>query len=310
MFELPYQTTFCIKLYKNLDTLASKIRLGGLQMTYPEMFNSAKKPFKGLYFVTPHQEHSDVPVFTQYLNIGNDQQPKLLIDGRQYLREDRASGLLKSIADNDWHFQSVRMALNLKLLDEGNSFFMGLGDIPARVFGRWISGMLTSKYQLSIESQICALVVATYYYYAMVNPEIREGGTEAREMLVTNVSRVTGAVPDMVFNLLEDLGPLRSIEDLCYALSNNTQQQRTGAIKYQDLIMLLSTSWFGINARENVAISLEHLPTFVAMVFMGLSSSNHKKTVIAQRALSSGRPNEIKSFTDLIFRLSSEYLYK
>lgn len=310
MFDLPYQTTFCTKLYKNLDTLGSKIRLGGLELSYPEMFNTAKKSFKGLVFVTPYEEHSDIPAFTQYINIGNAEMPKLLIDGRQYLREDRSTGHLKSIAENDWLLQSTRMTLNLKLLSEGSSFFMGLGDLPARVFGRWISGILTSKYQLPIESQICALVVSTYYYCAMINPELKQAGSEAREMLVTRVSQITGAVPDMVFDILEDLGPLGNVEDLCNALSENTRQQRTGTIKYQDLIMLLSSSWFGINARENVAISLEHLPTFVAMVYMGLVSSSHKKTVIAQRALTAGRSNEIKSFAELIFRLSSEYLAK
>ena len=308
MFDLPYDTTFATRMYKNLDTLKSKIRMGGLHLKYPEMSTNAKRSYKGMFFVTPSPEHRDVPAFTQYLNTGTPTKPSLILDGRQYLREDRNTGAFKTIADNDWSLQSTRMALNIKLLETNSGMFLGFGDLPARVFGRWISGILTAKFQLSVESQIRASIICTYYYYAMINPELRGVNQEAREMFAINVSRVTGAVPDMVYLVLSELGPLNSILDLCSALSNNTGQQRTGEIKYQDLILLLSTSWFGINHRENVAISLEHLPTFIAIVFMALTSGTHKKTVIAQRALTAGRPNEIKSFIELVWNTNTEQL--
>ncbi len=306
MFDLPYETTFATRMYKNLDTLKSKIHMGGLHLNYPQMGTSAGRLYSGMEFVTPSPDHRDVPAFTQYLNVGSKEQPKLILDGRQYLREDRSTGAFKMIASNDWTLQLTRMALNLKQLENNSGIFMGFGDLPARVFGRWISGILTAKFQLSVESQIRALIISTYYYYAMINPELRGVNQEAREMFAINVSRVTGAVPDMIYLVLSELGPLSSILDLCTALSNNTGQQRTGEIKYQDLILLLTSSWFGINSRENVAISLEHLPTFISIVFMALTSGTHKKTVIAQRALTAGRPVEIKTFIESVFNVTSE----
>lgn len=307
MFLMPYDTTVASKLYKNLDDIKAKLRMADLELSFPNTVLNSGKILENIYHTTPYNEHMDIPGFTQYLNIEKNGAMKLVFDGRPYLRLDRVTNQLKVIAENDWQFQAVRMALNAKLLESDTSMFMGFGNIPVITFSRWVSGILTARYNLGIESQMAISVISALYYLAMIKPDLREPG-EARELEVTNLSKITGVNPDFIFSVIDNLGTMSNLESLCHELSHNAHQQRTGVLKVQDLILLLSSSWFGVNARENVAISLEHLPTFVALVYMALTSNMYRRVVLAQRAMTAGRDRDQKVFTDAVFRLVSDQI--
>lgn len=307
MFTLPYETTVASKLYKNLDELQSKIRKANLELAFPRMEFTRNRFFNEIRYTTPHNEHMDIPTFTQYLNIGTDKEPMFVLDGRSYLRMNKHTEEIKVVGESDWTFQAIRMALNLKEFKDGSSFYMGLGNVPAITFARWISGLLTARYNLSIESQMAINVICALYYLAMINPSLRVS-TETRELELHKISQITGVDPDFAISVIEEIENLSNIEDLCHAISNHSRQSRTGQMKTQDLLMMLTSSWFGINARENIAIALEHLPTFNALVYMSLTSSLYRKSILAQRALSAGRDRDQKSYTDIIFRIVNDYL--
>jgi hypothetical protein len=245
-------------------------------------------------------------MFTQYIDIGSQGEPKLLIDGRQYFKYDARQGTYRLAANNDWSFQCIRMALNTRLLKGDDSMFSRLGDIPAKVFTRWVSGPLVTKFGLTIESQMALWVICAYYYYAMCMPELQDANQEARQQFASVVSRITGVPPDFVINVILDVGPLKNADDLAEAMSTKSYQERTGKLKFQDLFLLLSNSWFGTNSRENVGVALEHLPTYIAMLYMAVGDRSYRKTVLSQRADTVARPHELKGFTDMVFRQVSE----
>lgn len=305
MFSLPYQTTIC-GMYTKLDQLLSKVRRAALELPFPEVKTPADYTLDNAHFVTPRQEHEEIPNFTQYVNIGEPNHPNLLIDGRQYMKYDIKTGLFKLVSVNDWSFQCVRLALNLKLLTSDETMFSRMGDLPAKVFHRWVSGALITKYNLGLESQMALYVIAAYYYYAMCNSELRPADFEARSQFAPIVSRITGVPPDFVLDVIEQVGKLENGTDLIVAMSTKSRQERTGELKFSDLFLLLSNSWFGANSRENVGVALEHLPTYIAMLYMGIADRSYRRTVITQRAESLARGQELKQFTDIVFRMVNE----
>lgn len=307
MVTLPYQTKICsIYPQSQLDKLRREVSKAQLSVPFPQVKTSAGHLLKNCFMVTPLPEHEDIPLFTQYVDIGTVNEPKLLIDGRQYFKLEPRSGTYRLVANNDWTFQCIRLALNSRLLKGDESMFSRLGDVPAKVFSRWVTGPLISKFGLPIESQMAMFVIAAYYYYAMCIPELQEADPAKREEFAPVVSRVTGIPPDTVINTIIEVGNLSNAEDLAFALSTKSFQERTGTLQYKDLFVLLANSWFGINARENVGVALEHLPTYIAMLYMSIADRSYRKTVITQRADTVARPHELKSFTDLVFRQVSE----
>lgn len=310
MYLLPYQTNICSMYSQSLlDKIRREAIKAELSLPFPQVTTPAGILVKDCYFVTPSPEHEDIPMFTQYIDLGQPNKPRLLIDGRRYFKYESRSGTYRLVANNDWAFECIRMALNISTLTGDETIFSRLGDVPAKVFNRWVSGPLITRYQLSIESQQAAYVVAAYYYYAMIIPELGKADAPLREEFTSVVSRITGVPPDFVGDCIAQVGDLNNANDLAKALSVNTYQLRTGELKFKDIFLLLANSWFGNNARENVGVALEHMPTFIAMLYMGIADRSYRKTVITQRAEIVARPNELKSFTDLTFGvISQQYL--
>lgn len=310
MFSLPYQTTIC-SMYTKLDQLLPKVRRAALDLEFPVVKTPAGYTLDNAHFATPRQEHEDIPTFTQYINIGEPDKPNLLIDSRQYMKYDPKTGLYKINGVNDWSFQCVRMALNLQLLKADETIFSRLGDLPAKVFHRWISGALITKYNLEIESQMALFVISAYYFYAMCNYELQAEDITVRTQFVPIISRITGVPPDFVLDIIETVGPLRNASDLALELSTKSRQARTGTLKFTDLYLLVSNSWQGVNARENVGVALEHMPTYISMVYMAIADRSYRQTVITKRAETLARGQELKIFTDLVFKLvNSQYVEK
>lgn len=308
MYLLPYQTTIC-GMYTQLDKLTSKVRRAALDLEFPVVKTPADYTLDKAHFVTPREEHEDVPTFTQYIDIGEPNKPNLLIDGRQYMKYDIKTGLYRLVSINDWSFQCIRLALNLKLLKSDDTIFSRLGDLPAKVFHRWVSGAMITKYNLPLESQMALFVITTYYFYAMCNYELQSEDNTARNEFAPIVSRITGVPPDFVLDIIETVGPLRNATDLAIAMSTRSRQERTGELKFADLYLLLQNSWQGVNARENVGVALEHMPTYIAMVYMSIATRSYRGTIITKQAEAVARGQDLKIFTDLVFKMvNSQYV--
>lgn len=303
---MPYDTTIC-RIYKGLaPKLKTYIDRAQIHLPLPMVFTPSGELINNCYFVSPQDSHEEVPSFTQYVNVGNQESPKLVIDSRQYMRYDERFGTYKLIANNDWTFQCIRMALNEQLLLNGVMVFNRLTDLPAKVFHRWVSGALVHRFGLNIESQMVLYVITAYYYYAMLNPELVEPDEETRISYANNISRVTGVPINYVLDTIADMGQLGSAEDLVTEIAKSARSVSVEKLNFSELYALLSSSWFGTNARENVGVALEHLPTYIAMLYMAVSDRSYRKSVITQRAESVSRGNDIKAFVDLVFNAVSQ----
>lgn len=305
MVLLPYQTKIC-SLYPQatLDKIRREAAKAELSLPFPPVKTPNGVVIKDCYFVTPSPEHEDIPKFTQYIDLGQPNKPRLLIDGRNHFKYEPRSGTYRLVANNDWSFECIRLSLNISTLTGDETLFSRLGDVPAKVFNRWVSGPLTTRYQLPIESQMALYVITTYYYYAMLMPELGEANPATREQFAPTISRITGVPPDFVIDVINEVGDLNNVDDLVYAMSTKSRQERTGELKFKDLYLLLANSFFA--RREDVGVALEHLPTYIAMLYMAVADRSYRKTVIMQRAETVARPHELKSFTDLTFKMVTE----
>ena len=115
MVILPYQTTLG-RLFKP-DDYARAIRRAEISLSLPPMQTVSNETLLDTGYVTPREEHEDIPNFAHIINLGNDSSPLLVVDGRQYMRYDERTGITRLIAANDWQLQCVRVALTLKLME-------------------------------------------------------------------------------------------------------------------------------------------------------------------------------------------------
>lgn len=308
MLTLPYQTTLCRGLYppEGLARVMNAVRRADLEFPLPRVKTPSGNVLSHAVFVTPRDEHKDVPSFTQFMNMGDDLKPKLVIDARPYMRWDQRSDTYRLTAENDYAFQATRMALTLRLMEGDLQVFSRLGDIPAKTFVRWITVQLATNFALPLETQIAVSIVCGYYYYGLVTGGGGLAEADERHRLAPMVARATMAPLNTVLDYAERIQPMPDASALAQQLSEHTGTIRLRDIKYADLYKLLAASWSGHNARENVGAALEHLPTFIAMVFCALDERSYRKTVMARRAETAGRQPDQKVFTTNVFRLVAD----
>jgi hypothetical protein len=309
MLTLPYQTTLCRGLYPepSLERTLNAIRRADLDYPLPRVKTPAGNLLAGAVFITPRDEHQDVPSFTQFLNMGDAVNPKLVIDARPYMRWEPRSDTYRLTAENDYTFQCIRMALTLRLMDGDLRVFNRLGDVPAKIFVRWITVQLASSFNLPLDTQIAVSIICGYYYYGMVNGAESLASVDERHRLAPMISRATMAPLNTVLDYAERIGPMPDASALARELAEHAGTIRLNAIKYADVYKLLAASWGGHNGRENVGVAMEHLPTFIAMAYSALDERSYRKTVLARRAETAGRPNDLKAFTDLVSRHVAEH---
>lgn len=301
MLTLPYQTSICAMYQAQLQPLANALARANIEFPLQPVVTPAGNTLRNAYFVSPRDEHEVVPSFTQFVNLGTDSQPKLVIDGRAYMRWDRRLDTYRLTAENDYSFQCSRLALTTLLMQGDQNLFRRLGDYPIKVFVRLITLRLAQQYNLPYEIQLNMAVIAAYYYYTQLSPE-RVMSVDERVQMAPFVARATLMPVQNVLEISDRLGPLTTANDLAIQLSTNAGSIRMGQLKFMDLYTMLAPSWVGVQARENVGVALEHIPTFIAMLYAALGERSYRSTVLTTRAQSVGRPADHNQFLEQVYR--------
>lgn len=308
MVTLPYQTT--LGRLSKPDEYVKEIKKAEITLSLPPIYTVMNETLHSTGYVTPREEHEDIPNFSHIVNLGDDRNPMLVVDGRQYMKYDERTGVTRLIAANDWQLQCVRVALNLKLLEDGYSSMARFTDFPAKVFMDWISGTLVSRYTLPPQSEMALRVIAALYYFSLYTPELAKPGHD-RLRAAPLIADLTRVPLDVVLMMVDpsvegSIGKMENADEFATALSTNSRSLAMGTLKFADLHTLLKSSWFGTNAAENVGIALEHLPTWLAILFTACSDRSYRKSKITERAERLSTGNVMRNFVDLVGRAVRE----
>ena len=307
MFLLPYETTTCQRLYKTASKdIINKIKRAELDLKLPAMQTPNKHPLKQAVYVSNAKDHDEIMGFTQYVNIGDAKESILAIDGRHYMTLDKDLGLERLVKTNDWRFQCVRLSLNNVLLKGDNEAFSRLTDLPCRLFFRWVSAILTKKYSLHVSVQTNLWVICCFYYMAMIYPDLRDPG-DARLLQMDVVADATGIALDTVSEIAQKLGKMHNAQDLCDNIVENAGTLQLGKLSDTALFILAGSSWYGVQGRENIQVAMEHIPTWIAIVFAAIDDRTYNKSDIAIRLESAARRGEKESFVDLVSNVIDKY---
>lgn len=304
MFTSPYQTTLIERRYQ-VDQLVLALQRANIEAPLEKMKTPLGNVIRDAYIVTPSSDYDHVPSFTQCVNIGKADSPKWVVDARPYMRNERHSGTYRLVAQNDYMFQCIRMALTLQVNQKDSDALLTLGKVPVVTFVRLITHALTNVYQLPLESQIQVSIICAYYYLLQCRSEKQI--TESENALLAQ--KITGMVSipvNTVMEIMTELNPMGNVRDLVDAIRQHSKSLRLKDFTFENLFMMVANTWIGVNSRENIGVALEHIPTWIALVYTALDEHSYRKTILAQRAQTAGKQIDIKYFIERTYRLVTE----
>lgn len=257
---------------------------------------------KNIYRLYSH-DLDDVPAFFHPI-LGRDRlDEKLILDLRQYTRLDRASGDYQFKLTNESSYHINRGLLNAIWIERDPFVLLNVSPLPMIIFSSWISENISRRFALDPKDQLSLAIFSAYYYYCLFSDN-DAFDDEDKNRIISSISRnLRCSSMDVIAVLDQTPYVITSIQHFCSELENVTSNIRLKNFNPTVLFQLLGGSWFGTNARELIAVSLEHPPTWIALVLSAFTERTYRNTILAKTAERKANRAAGDNFSRAIFNL-------
>ena len=315
MFIDPYATRYA-KQYKS-DRIKKQVAEALINNDVDQAFVNIAVPggiIENLSLLVHSDPGEDIEQFTQPLiinRLGNDH---VVLDGRPFITDAR--GVDKNLSDYRVRQHADFMLLIYRgvftdILVKGATDMSSAVHLTIKFFEHFITSTIVTRLNLRNDFDTQKrLSILCYLYYLIMSSEEKVSleDKRTREFLKLWIVRNLPYNAVDVDSVLENIDDMDSLEGFCANLYNATQNPRLKTMKADDLYTLVAGSWFGINAREIIGVALEHVPTFMALVYSSLTDRSFRKCVLASRITTFGDRNYRERSEECLRRLYLNYV--
>lgn len=310
--ETAYDTTACMsyKTQSIVDLISKAIVTGDVNIKTFTLSNQGHVVRVGL--VEGGNTNSDTipyfhhPIFVYDVTNTKEQDPIVFVDVRDYGIYNKPQGrfIVRNKIEYLW---SVKRALLNHFWTYGRKEpLRDLSLLPAAAFSSMIAESVGRRYALDMAQQTTMQVLSCYFYYCLF-----ESGKEMDE---TQLNRIVGAIArctkvqaTYIYEVVKDLPVIESLDDFCKYAKEKTESVSLTDFNTGILFSITGGNWFGTNARELVAVSLEHMPTWIMIVYGGVAESSYKRSALAKLLERLGKRHDSAAFAkNLITLLSTD----
>lgn len=321
MYQSAYDTTACVGF--RIDPLLNSITeefVGGNIENFTRLHTINAGETVGEIYGLFHPD-SNIRQFAHPIQVSDsktnvrqgEKTIRLFVDLRTCTRPVRiieAGRLPYSITDNgEYTFAVMRAKMQLYWMVYGEASLSPIGEFPGKIFCIWISETLSRNLGLSLEAQTAVRTVVADHYLNMFESKdsVSDDSVVGDNRRIKRIADLTDLPADFVIkNISNYPSPSRNIEEMVHNMTATTGGDRLSDLSTGSLIGVLARSWRGATGSEVVAVSLEHPPTFMAMVYASLTELSVKNTNLAKIALMKVRDSSAQSFLMGIQRIAKQ----
>jgi len=242
--------------------------------------------YRAVFITGKFSSEVDIPLFTHPITINNFQGKNFLVtDLRLFLGKWSWDTKIEDLVKNrtDFNFAKSRAMLNLIWLNEGPSVLKNNMAFSASVFSSVVSETISRAFALDFNDLITIGVLAEIYYYSLFL-ETESLSDDDKQKIVVHIIRSGKIKADYIYDILDRIEPMKDLSGFCLNVGKVVQNVRLNKFNSAILLSILSNSWYGINAKEIISVSLEHPPTWTALVYTALSEKTFKTSAIFKAA--------------------------
>jgi hypothetical protein len=297
MFISPYETTVCRN--HRVSDIVDQLKESLIQGEFESLGDNV---------AMVGEEHTDIKPFAHPMVIPNrGRTPTVVVDVRSSSRLDRATG--KLIGGTDFEYAKLRARLMADAWIQGNSKdLLNAGDYAVRIYARLMGENLGRRMNLTPETQMRLQVMAGQFFLNLFKENVDDVDEDERIGDAKRISRSIGfPVPD-VLSITEEMPPINTMQQFTDVVGEMGQSIRLSKLNPGLVYTMLGGIWFGANANENTAVSLEHPPTFAAMLYMTTVNRSYRKSILGQMIQRVDRRGELGDiYTRHIQRLVADH---
>lgn len=290
IFKTAYDTSVCSGF--RMQEVSEKLKAGVYSGAFRQLSVLLKNTDQTvmLYLLQGGNSSADVvPYFNHPFPVKGDQKDhhtgeaniNFAVDVRHFGKYNAPNETFVVRNRSEYMWNIRRALLNQLWRTERAEIFRDISTIPAAVYSSLISESIARRFALDPSEQAIIAVVACYYYHCLFSDE-KEFDEFTLNKIVGTIARVTRVPADKVFSIVDGMRVLTSLDDLCQACREKTASIRLEDFNLGVLVAVCSGTWFGTNARENLAVGLEHVPTWLMIVMASLNDATFKRSVLSK----------------------------
>jgi hypothetical protein len=255
--------------------------------------------YRPVFVLGKTASESNIPLFNHPLLLNTSSNLKYICsDMRQIVRANSEDGLENGIEiknKTEYTLNKARTAINMlwvsgRTLEIKNAF-----PLAGFVFSNWLSGSLTRRFALDPKDQLILSVISHLYYQNL----FFTGNTlteDKKQQFVIQTTKATRATPEFIFPILDQIETIGTINEYCDTVKKIIQNPRLSSLNSGLLITIIGNSWYGLNAKEMLAVALEHPPTWITLVYMAIFEKTYRHSALTKISETFGKGKGTKEY--------------
>jgi hypothetical protein len=179
-----------------------------------------------------------------------------------------------------------------------------MSNYPAALYSSMITEALQRRYYLDMREQITIQILSAHFYN---NCLMASDVSADIDRQIGEIAKITRCDSQMIKNVLmkDGVREMKTISNLCECIKAHSGSIRLNDLSIGVLFTTLGSYWLGFNARELIAVSLEHVPTWLLLCYSALSSQTYKRSLLSKIAERSAKAHNGDGF---VSNMAKNYL--
>jgi hypothetical protein len=213
----------------------------------------------------------------------------LVSDMRPFGKWDPAQLVFRVRNTVEYNLTDYRTQLNRIWLERNPSLLRDVSQLPLSVYCSWVSESLAKRFALDPREQLNLAIFAGIFYCSLFSDTDNLVFDEREKLRITQaVSRAARASAHDVLKIIDELPKVTNhhefvgIGDFCRLAADVSGSIRLKDLNVGLLFLIVGGTWFGTNAKEIIAVALEHPPTWLAILMAAASERTYRNSIIAK----------------------------
>lgn len=310
IYNSPYDTT--VGRIINTDPIVHAIKVSMVRESLDAV--RLKVIPKGLYrsfFVTGiNDSEKDIPLFTHPLVFESKDMTYVCSDMRLFVNpQNRDVSTIENHVKNkvEYNFAKTRNILSLAWVCGDMGHIRNGLRFARDVFSSFVSQNISRTYSLDPGDQLKIHILANYFYNCLFTND-KEISQDTLQSWAIHTIASTRADSRLVMEIFNSVSKMDDIKDFCKAVVDVCQNSRLSDFSQLTFLTMFRSAWFGTNAKEIIAVAVEHPPTWVAMIYAALQERSYKNSPIAKQAEIMNKRGSAKEFIEGYADIAHQYV--
>jgi hypothetical protein len=277
IFKTAYETTACVGYRLDKTYTSLKAAFYNNETTLIPSYNIYSLIGGGAF-------SNDVPAFAHPLLVNIDKEvPSLFIDSRSFGKYDTDNREFKIRNEVEYSLLLARAKLNTIWLDGKEPWLRDVSTTPIAMFASWISESVGRRFALDPKEQFDLGILAAIFYTSQFSDSVELDERDKLRM-VNSITRALRAPAQDVIEILDKVSIINNVFEFCGKAEEVTNSVRLKDLNPGVLYTILGGTWFGVNAKEMLAVAVEHPPTWIAILLSAFTERTFRNSQISKIA--------------------------